>query len=182
MRLDRAAVPHEQLAQNAGEPDPDRRRHDDLERLAQVIGGRRIARQRLGLAELREHDAAGVVRGRLAQRPPQQPDGRVRRAVGERRPGGFAQQHHDRGVAGRLTAQQVRADASAPRAFAGEHQAGATVTVGERRRRDPLVHRALQQRMDERQASPTEPGSAPRSSRSAARRARAPGIPASVAA
>ena len=180
--LDRASVPHEQLAQDPRQPDPDRRRHDELERLAQVIGCRRIARERLGLAELPEHDAARVVPGRLAQRPPQQPDGRLRRAVGERRPGGLAQQHHDRGVAGRLPAQQMGSDASAPRALAGEHQAGAPVTVGERRRAGSARTPRSAAAGGRTPASPTARGSAPRSSRSAARRARAPGIPASVAA
>ena len=122
------------------------------ERLAQVAGRRRIARERLGLAQLAEHHAARVVPagGSLS----------VRRSSRTAVPG--APSASAARAASRSSTTTAGSPAGSPRSrwaptrvlrapSAAKHQAGAPVTVGERGGGDPLVYRALHQRVDEAQ-------------------------------
>ena len=149
MGVARTAVPHEQLAESASQTRPSRRIVDERKRFGQVSRRGRFSRQRLGFAQLGEHDATPRGLGRLAERPAQQAHGRVGRAVGQGVAGGVAQQRHHGGVSRRLAAHQVRSDARAPRALGREQQARAAVSVGQGRGRDPLVHGPPDERMDE---------------------------------
>ncbi len=142
MGVARTAVPQEQLAERARQPDPRGRIANLGERLGQVLSRRRISRQRLGLAQLAEHDAAQPGLGWLAERAAQQADGGVGCAVGQGLAGGVAEQRDDGGVARRLAAQQVRSDPCAAGALGRQQEAGPAVPVGQRGGRDPLVHRA----------------------------------------
>ena len=136
-RLVVAAVHRERAGQHQRRADARGREGRGHERLARVGDRRRVPGHELGAREVEQE--VGVRPVVLGERAPEQPDGGVGRAAGERRRRRAAQRLRDPDAAGGRRGDEVRRRALRPAAPAPEQLGGGRVGEPEPVRGDPLV-------------------------------------------
>jgi hypothetical protein len=111
-----------------------------LDRRVEQFGGARAELGRDRQAEPAPHLGLALrIARRLGQRPPQERLGALRRTPAPGLLGRLQQRGHDRGVAGRLAAQQVQRDRLGIGSFRGQHRRRPGVPLGPLPRRQPLI-------------------------------------------